>query len=83
MKNSDSIRKMRKSRGLKGFQLAERLDVSPARVSMLERDEQAGAVTIKTMHRVASALGCRFEYRLVPNEHTATGSAAKPRFRIV
>ena len=84
MKNTDLIRQMRKAKGLKGFQLAERLEVSAARVSMLERDEQRGAVTLKMMHRAARALGCRFEYRLVPegNEMSAA-PGKKPRYRLV
>lgn len=79
-----SIRNMRKARGLKGFQLAERLQVSAARVSMLERDEERGAVTINMMHKAAKALGCRFEYRLVPlavEDHDSV--LKKPRYRIV
>jgi transcriptional regulator with XRE-family HTH domain len=38
MNNLDWIRSMRKKQGLKGFQLAERLQVSAARVSVLEKD---------------------------------------------
>ena len=84
MKFRDSIRQMRKAKGLKGFQLAERLQVSAARVSMLERDEEQGAVTLKMMHRAARALGCRFEYRLVPEQQQgALESHAKPRYRLV
>ena len=84
MKNTDSIRQMRKAKGLKGFQLAERLEVSAARVSMLERDEERGAVTLKMMHKAARALGCRFEYRLVPEVNAGPATAGeKPRYRLV
>ena len=84
MKNKDSIRQMRKARGLKGFQLAERLGVSAARVSMLEKDEQRGAVTLNMMHRAARALGCRFEYRLVPEvKPGAPAPGEKPRYRVI
>ena len=84
MKNTDSIRQMRKAKGLKGFQLAERLEVSAARVSMLERDEERGAVTLKMMHKAARALGCRFEYRLVPEGNDSPAAAGeKPRYRVV
>lgn len=84
MKNTDSIRQMRKARGLKGFQLAERLEVSAARVSMLERDEERGAVTLKMMHKVAKALGCRFEYRLIPElKQDPVAAGDKPRYRVV
>ena len=84
MKNTDSIRQMRKAKGLKGFQLAERLGVSAARVSMLERDEERGAVTLKMMHKAARALGCRFEYRLVPEvKQDPVAPGEKPRYRVV
>ncbi len=76
---------MRKKQGLKGFQLAEKLNVSPARVSVMERDESRGAVTLKMMARAAKAMGCKFEYRIVsaPDEVTNTVSSKKPRYRVV
>jgi len=66
MNESALIRVMRKKQGLKGFQLAERMQVSPARISVLEKDESRGAVTLKMMQRAAHAMGCRFEYRIIP-----------------
>ncbi len=75
------IKQRRLHMGLKSLELAERLGVSAARVSVLERDENRGAVTLAMLQRAAEALDCRLEYRLVPN----TGSeqtAAKPRVRL-
>ena len=87
MNDQNWIRVTRKKRGLKGFQLAERLNVSAARVSMLEKDESRGAVTLKMMDRVAKAMGCRFEYRLVPDDHSPSPRNkqlnAKPRYRLI
>ena len=93
MNNSDWIRVMRIKHGLKGFQLAERMQVSAARVSVLEKDETRGAVTLKMMEKAAAAMGCRFEYRIVVDTEkaVATPSAAaktraaiqKPRYRVV
>jgi transcriptional regulator with XRE-family HTH domain len=75
------------NQGLKGFQLAERLNVSAARVSVLEKDEARGAVTLKMMERAARAMGCRFEYRITPDTHTVSDntevSHRKPRYRVV
>ena len=87
MNKTDWIRSVRKQKGLKGFQLAEQLQVSPARVSVLERDEMRGAVTLKMMQKAARAMGCRFEYQIVPdtpspNEGDASG-VEKPRYRVV
>ena len=87
------IRNMRKKQGLKGFQLAERLNVSAARVSVLEKDEARGAVTLKMMQKAAKAMGCRFEYRIVPDLHSVEETELpetkmssvnqKPRYRVV
>lgn len=81
----DWIRTMRKKQGLKGFQLAERMQVSPARISVLEKDEARGAVTLKMMQKVARAMGCRFEYRIVPlgDNTAAVQKPEKPRYRVV
>lgn len=85
MSNSNWIRSMRVNQGLKGFQLAERLRVSAARVSVLERDEARGAVTLKMMDRVARAMGCQFEYRFVQQTDAAdkVQQGRKPRYRVV
>ncbi len=78
---------MRIKQGLKGFQLAERLNVSAARVSVLEKDEKRGAVTLKMMERAAKAMGCKFEYRIVAETSVGSRSVAtvnsKPRYRVV
>ncbi|MBE9567994.1 MAG: helix-turn-helix domain-containing protein [Proteobacteria bacterium] len=85
MSDFDWIRTMRKKQGLKGFQLAEKLNVSPARVSVMERDESRGAVTLKMMERAAEAMGCKFEYRIVPLVQSAgdDSKSSKPRYRVV
>ncbi len=85
MNNLDWIRSMRKKQGLKGFQLAERLQVSAARVSVLEKDETRGAVTLRMMDKAARAMGCRFEYRIVRQADNEANSqqGRKPRYRVV
>ncbi len=85
MSDSNWIRNMRKKQGLKGFQLAERMQVSAARISMLEKDESRGAVTLKMMERAARAMGCQFEYRIVRLAENTTLDIknSKPRYRLV
>ncbi len=73
------IRSMRKQQNLQGKQLAMKMQVSPARISVLEKDERRGAVTLRMMQRAAEALDCRFVYALVPNTRA---SGAKPRIRL-
>ncbi len=93
MNNSDWVRSMRIKQGLKGFQLAERMQVSAARVSVLEKDEGRGAVTLKMMEKAAKAMGCRFEYRIVADSNNSGDAVShtskqrvqsqKPRYRVV
>ena len=83
MNDSEWIRSMRVKQGLKGFQLAERMQVSAARISVLEKDEARGAVTLKMMQRAAEAMGCRFEYRIVDAKNSVSVSKKeKPRYRV-
>jgi predicted DNA-binding mobile mystery protein A len=60
------VRAIRDSLGMNGRQFAQRMSVSPARISKMESDEVAGAVTLKTLQRAAEALDCRLVYGLVP-----------------
>ncbi|MBT8120002.1 MAG: helix-turn-helix domain-containing protein [Gammaproteobacteria bacterium] len=85
MSDAGWIRRTRKKQGLKGFQLADRMQVSAARVSVLEKDEARGAVTLKMMQRAAEAMGCKFEYRIVQagNKTPQSHSSVKPRYRVV
>lgn len=85
MSGSRWIRSMRKKQGLKGFQLAERMQVSASRVSVMEKDEARGAVTLKMMERAAQAMGCRFEYRItaVTSDTETAVKNDKPRYRVV
>jgi len=85
MSDTDWIRRTRQKQGLKGFQLADRMQVSAARISVLEKDEARGAVTLKMMQRAAEAMGCRFEYRIVQDAKGVPQShnSVKPRYRVV
>ena len=76
--NQGWIRLVRMQRNMQGKELARKMQVSPARVSVLEKDEQRGAVTLKMMQKAAAALDCDFIYALVPRQQ----QAAKPRIRL-
>lgn len=58
----------RKALRMSGAQLARRLGVSRAQVSQTEKSELSGGVTLKTMHNMAEAMGCRFVYAIVPEQ---------------
>lgn len=63
------IRTMRKALGMSTVQLAERLEVTRVYVSKIEKDELNTSVTLRTMTKVAEALGCRFIYAIVPEDN--------------
>jgi predicted DNA-binding mobile mystery protein A len=73
------IREVRTRSGIQGKQLAEKMRVSPARISVLEKDEQRGAVTLKMMQKAADALDCSFVYALIPKPRQ---HQAKPRIHL-
>ena len=75
----DWIRMIRTRRGMQGKQLAKKMHVSPARISVLEKDERRGSVTLKMMQKAADALDCTFVYALVPK---STQHQVKPKIRL-
>lgn len=79
------LRASRQAQNLKGVDMARRMGVSPARVSMMERDEARGAVTLKMMQKAAQALDCEFVYAVIPNKALKDGNEnpqIKPRIRV-
>lgn len=60
------IRDARKALGMNARQLSERLGVSPAAVSQLEKAEENGQITVNKMHQVAEAMGLKFVYKIEP-----------------
>lgn len=79
------LRGSRQAQGLRGVDMAQRLGVSPARISMMERDEIRGAVTLKMMKKAAQALDCEFVYALIPKQALTEDHSAsfkKPRLRV-
>jgi predicted DNA-binding mobile mystery protein A len=73
------IRTVRTQHNIQGKQLAKKMRVSPARITVLERDEQRGAVTLKMMQKAADALDCTFVYALIPKSQQ---DQAKPRIHL-
>ena len=79
------LRSARKAQNLKGIELAKRMAVSPARISMMERDEAHGALTLKMMQKAAQALDCEFVYAVIPKsalKGSAEMPSEKPRLRV-
>ncbi len=62
------VRTIRKALDMSGAQLAERLNLSRNRISVLERREVKGDITINQLKELADKLGCDFTYALVPKK---------------
>lgn len=60
------LRTVRTAFGMPATQLAKKLGISKARIYKVEQDEPAGSPTLKTMHTMAEAMGCRFVYAVIP-----------------
>lgn len=60
------IRAIRETLGMSARQMAQRLSVSPPRITRLEADEMEGKVTINMLRRTAAALDCALVYGFVP-----------------
>src|SRR5260370_41435837 len=65
------IRAVREALGMTTEQLGRRLGVSQARASYLEHAEVSGSITLKSLERAATALGCRVAYVLIPEKTLA------------
>jgi predicted DNA-binding mobile mystery protein A len=65
------IRAIRDALGMTTAQYARRLGVTQPRIIELEKSEQSGGVTLKTLQRAAEVLGCRLVYVLVPERPLA------------
>ena len=73
------IRAIRDALGMNMRQLAERLGVSQSRIVRIEQDELTGALTIKTLEKIADKLDCVFVYGFCPRttlENTVRKQAA-------
>lgn len=62
------IATIRKTLGMSGAELGRRLNVKRGRISQAEKAELEGAVSLKTMERMAEGLGCRFVYAIIPKD---------------
>lgn len=60
------VKAIRESLGMTAEQLGARLGIGKQSVLKLERNEQRRTVTMASLERAATALGCRLAYVLVP-----------------
>jgi len=79
------IRTVREAIGMESRQLSERIGSSPTsgRASRIEKDEVKGGVTLRTMDKVAEAMGCRFVYAIVPSNEESFETMVRARAKKV
>ncbi len=58
---------MRKALGMSGPQMAKRAGVTKAAIYQAERKELMGEVTLNQMEKMASAMGAKFVYSVIPD----------------
>ena len=62
------LRAIRDALGMTAAQLGARLGITPTSVFEMERREEDGTITLKTLEKAAEAIGCKLVYALVPDE---------------
>ncbi|MHA2938951.1 mobile mystery protein A [Vibrio sp. RC27] len=66
--NEGWIRTVRTALGMSGAQLARRVGLSRNRISVLERREVSGDITLNQLKELADKLNCDLNYALVPRK---------------
>lgn len=63
------VRAIREALGMSGAQLARRMHISASQsVEDMQKDEQTGAIRLRTLRKIADALDCEVVYALVPRK---------------
>lgn len=62
------VRTIRTALGMSGSQLGKKMGVSRNRISVLERKEADGDITLNQLKALAEQLNCDFTYALVPKK---------------
>tara|TARA_R110001592_G_scaffold283546_1_gene551500 strand:+ start:5363 stop:5821 length:459 start_codon:yes stop_codon:yes gene_type:complete len=62
------IKAVREALGMSSKQLAARLNVSPPRITALEKSELDETMTVASLRRTAEALDCALVYSFVPKD---------------
>jgi len=62
------VRAVREALGMSAQQLGARVRVKRQTIENFERSEAQGKITLDSLNRLASALGCRVVYALVPEK---------------
>jgi predicted DNA-binding mobile mystery protein A len=72
---------IRNALGMSATQLAGRISVTRQNISLTEKNELSGSVTLKTMQTMAEGMGCRFVYAIVPKNRVEDILAERAKIR--
>jgi predicted DNA-binding mobile mystery protein A len=64
------LRLIRTALGMSARVLAKRVGLTQSRISLIEKGEVDGTITLNTLEKVAEGLNCRIVYFLVPQEES-------------
>jgi len=72
MSEIGNLRAIRESRGISRREVAEKLGVTIPAIQDYERNEIAGTITLSTLRRYASVLGCEVNVQICPKDKPPT-----------
>ena len=62
------VRAIQEALGITNVQLAKLLKLKPQTIEGMQKHEVTGSIKLKTLERLAEALGCRLVYAIVPSK---------------
>ncbi|MDB6170120.1 MAG: DNA-binding protein [Verrucomicrobia bacterium] len=65
------LRAVRQATGLSQLSIASKLGITRQAYAEIERAEERGSISLRTLERSAAAIGCELGYFLVPRESVA------------
>jgi predicted DNA-binding mobile mystery protein A len=60
------IKSLREGLGMPAIYLARVMDVEQSTIKRYEEAEASGAISLKTLQKIAAAMGCELKYAIVP-----------------
>lgn len=73
------LRSMRNALGIPAAEIAQKLGSSRTLIHRLERNEARSTITLKSLNRAASAMGCTVVYGIVPTNGRTLEELAEHR----
>lgn len=77
------LKAIREALGMTKAQLAQRVELSPSTVNMLERSEAKGTITLDSLEKLARGMDCRLVYAIVPNHGRTLEQVVRDRAELV